>query len=216
MKQHISEVKSHFNPTFGNKAHVQWEFLKYEIRKLSIEFSKNEAKLKSEKLSRLEVKLKELEQNLNNDEAKEQCNAYRGEIKEIYDEISDGIKIRSKCGWYESGEKSNKFFFLTLEKRQATQNIVCKVLSNEQEITDLSKINTHIYQFYQHLYNEKQIISEDSICKYLNDQAVPSLTTEQSLSCEGNLREKEIYNSLISFLNSNNDGLTKEFYCTFC
>ena len=65
---------------------------------------------------------------------------------------------------------------------------------------------------------EKQHINEDSICNFLNDLTVPSLTTEQSLSCEGNLTEKEIYNSLISFENNKspgNDGLTKEFYCTF-
>ena len=138
MKQHISEVKSQFNPAFGNKAHVQWEFLKYEIRKFTIEFSKNKAKLKREKLSRLQVKLTELEQNLSNDEEKEQYNAYRGEINIldfIYNEISNGIKIRSKCDWYEFGEKSNKFF-LTIEKRRATQNTVRNVLSNEQEITD--------------------------------------------------------------------------------
>ena len=97
MKQHISEVKSQFNPAFPSKAHVQWEFLKYEIRKFTIEFSKNKAKLKREKLSRLEVKLKELEQNLSNDEAKERCNAY-------IDEISNGKNIRSKCDWYEFGE----------------------------------------------------------------------------------------------------------------
>ena len=217
MKQHISEVKIQFDPAFGNKAHLQWEFLKYEIWKFTIEFSKNKAKLKREKLSRLEVKLTELEQNLSNDETKEQYNAYRGEINEIYNEISNGIKIRSKCDWYEFGEKSNKFF-LTIEKRRATQNTVRKVLSNEQEITDLSKINTHIYQFYQQLYMEKQNISEDSICNFLNDITIPSLTTEQSLSCEGNLTEKEIYNSLISFENNKspgNDELTKEFYYTF-
>ena len=62
MKQYISEVKSQFNPAFGNKPHVQWEFLKYEIPKFTIEFSKNKAKLKREKLSCLEVKLTELEQ----------------------------------------------------------------------------------------------------------------------------------------------------------
>ena len=65
---------------------------------------------------------------------------------------------------------------------------------------------------------EKQNISEDSICNFLNDITIPSLTTEQSLSCEGNLTEKEIYNSLISFESNKspgNDGLTKEFYCTF-
>ena len=80
--------------------------------------------------------------------------------------------IRSNCDWYEFGEKSNKFF-LTLEKRRATQNTVRKVLSNEQEITDLSKINTHIYQFYQQLYMERQNISEDSICNFLNGITIP-------------------------------------------
>ena len=65
---------------------------------------------------------------------------------------------------------------------------------------------------------EKQNITEDSICSFLNDLTVPSLTTEKLLSCEGNLTEKEIYNSLISFENKkspDNNGLTKEFYCTF-
>ena len=56
----------------------------------------HEIKLRREKLSCLEVKLKELEQNLSNDEAKEQYIAYRGEINIIYDEISNVIKIRSK------------------------------------------------------------------------------------------------------------------------
>ena len=72
MKQHISEVKSQFSPAFENKARIQWEFLKYKIRKFTIEFSKNKAKRKREKLSRLKVKLTELEQNLSNDKVKEQ------------------------------------------------------------------------------------------------------------------------------------------------
>ena len=65
---------------------------------------------------------------------------------------------------------------------------------------------------------EKQNISEDSICNFLDDIADPSLTTEQLQSCEGNLRKKGIYNSLISFENNKspgNDELTKEFYYTF-
>ena len=69
------------------------------------------------------------------------------------------------------------------------------MLSNKQEITDLSKINTHFNQFNQHLYSEKQNRSEDSICDFLNDLTVPSLTTKQSLTWDGNLTEKEIYNS---------------------
>ena len=83
-------------------------FLKYEIRKFFIEFSKNQAKLKREKLSLLQVKPKVLEQNLSNDEAKEQYNAYRGKINEIYDEISNGIKFRSKCDWHDTNLVRNK------------------------------------------------------------------------------------------------------------
>ena len=59
---------------------------------------------------------------------------------------------------------------------------------------------------------EKQNISEDSIYNFLNDITVPLLTTEQSLSCERNLTEKEIYNCLISFENNkspSDDGITK-------
>ena len=72
------------------------------------------------KLSQLEVQLKELEQNLSNDEAKEPYNARRDEINEIYDEISNGIKIKSKCDWYEFGEKSNKFFRKTSSNKKYT------------------------------------------------------------------------------------------------
>ena len=106
------KLKANLTLTLEKKAHVQWEFLKHKTRKFSVEFSKNKAKLRREKLSRLEVKLKELEQNLSNDETKEQYNVYRGEINEIYDDISNDIKLKSKCNWYELGEKSKKLFLV--------------------------------------------------------------------------------------------------------
>ena len=58
---------------------------------------------------------------MNNDEAKEEYNAYRGEINEIYDKIINGKKIKNKCDWYEIGEKS--FFFLIIEK--TSSNTIC-------------------------------------------------------------------------------------------
>ena len=79
-------------------------------------------------------------------------------------------------------------------------------------------MNTHVHQFYQHLYNEKSNINDGSIYNFLSYLTVTSLTSGQLLSCEGNLTDKEIYNSLVSFENNisiGNDGLTKELYCTF-
>ena len=58
MKQHVNEVKKQFNRPFGNKAYIQWKFLKYEIIKFSLKFSKNKAKLRREQLLRLKVKTK--------------------------------------------------------------------------------------------------------------------------------------------------------------
>ena len=156
-------------------------------------------------------KLKELEQNLNCDENLEQHGIYKNEPNHIYNDIGNGIKIRSKCDWYEFGKKPDKFF-LILETNHATQCVVRKVISKEQEIIDISKINNQILQFYQNLFKEKQSTSENCFNSLLNDLNIPSLNSEEMLSCEGNLTEQEIYKSLTSFKNNKspgNDRLTK-------
>ena len=143
-------------------------------------FSKKKSKEKRENSAHLEGKLKELMQNLNCDENLEQYGIYKNELNDIYNDISNSIKIRSQCNWYEFGEKSNKFF-LNLEANRATQKVVRKVISNEQEITDVSKINNHILQFYQNLFKEKQSTSENRFNSLLNDLNIPSLNSEEML-----------------------------------
>ena len=107
---------------------------------------------------------------------------------------------------------------MNLEANRATQSVVHKVIPNEQEMTDISKINNHILQFYQNLFKEKQSTSENRFNGLLNDLNISSLNSEEMFSCEGNLTEQEIYKSLTSFKNNKspgNDGVTKEFYCCF-
>ena len=98
--------------------------------------------------------------------------------------MSNGIKIRSKCDCYEFGEKSNKFF-LNLEANRTTQNVARKVISNEQEIRDTCKLNNHILQFYQNLFKQMQSASENRFNSLLNDLNIPSLDSEEMVSCEG-------------------------------
>ena len=89
----------------------KWEYLKYEIRKFTINFSKNKAKNKIKEKAFLENKINKLEQVLDdNNNNKIDYEICKGKLNEIYDDISNGIKIRSKCNWYEYGEKSSKFF----------------------------------------------------------------------------------------------------------
>ena len=88
---------------------VRWKFLKYEIRKFSIEFSKLQAEnTKKEKLF-LENKLKKLENNTNYTENSEYIDC-RNELDKIYEQKINDMRIRSKCNWYEYGEKSSIFF----------------------------------------------------------------------------------------------------------
>ena len=61
-------------------------------------------------------KLKELESNLNSGANFNEYTKCKKDLEIIYQGIAEGVKIRSKCQWYEEGEKSTKFF-LNLEKK---------------------------------------------------------------------------------------------------
>ena len=91
--------------------------MKYEIRKFFIAFSNSRQK---EKVHKLENKIKVLETKLQNDKNIKLHNRHKQELDEIFDNIAEGIRIRSRCQWYEKGEKSNKFF-LNLEKKCGVQ-----------------------------------------------------------------------------------------------
>ena len=60
-------------------------------------------------------------------------------LEEIYDNIAEGVKVRSKITWYEEGEKSSRFF-LNLEKTKAVQDIIKKLEIENKEISDSNKI----------------------------------------------------------------------------
>ena len=52
----------------------------------------------------------------------------------------NAIRIRSKCNWYENGEKSTELF-LNVEKYCATQGCLCTIIVNKKELNDSQQIN---------------------------------------------------------------------------
>ena len=101
--------------------HLRWEYLKYEIRKVTMNFLKNLGKEENKDQNFLEKELKKLEKNLTNFQKNECYLECKQKLQNIYNKKVNGIRIRSKCNWYENGEKSTKFF-LNLEKYLATQS----------------------------------------------------------------------------------------------
>ena len=56
----------------------------------------------------------------------------KNDLELIYDHIPEGVGIRSKCDWYEQGEKSTKFI-LNLEKQRGNQNGIRKRIVNAKK-----------------------------------------------------------------------------------
>ena len=115
MKNHIATTTIFLNEKNIFNDQIRWEYLKYEIRKFSIHFSVSEAKKINNEMKTLENKIKTVEENLTNNENNEEYLKCKRDLNYIYDQKIEGIKIRSKCNWYEDGEKSSKVF-LNLEK----------------------------------------------------------------------------------------------------
>ena len=68
------------------------------------------------------------------------------------------------------------------------------------------------------LFEERLENDFKKLLEFLKDIPIPSLREEQNKICEGELTEKEVYQSLITMQNSkyrDNDSLTKEFFCIF-
>ena len=88
-----------------------------------ITFHINFKKLREE----LEVNLKLFEKNLSTEENQCLYDKCKRDVEEIYDNIAEGIRIRSRCQWYEEGEKSSKSF-LNLEKFNGMQSQIRKMI----------------------------------------------------------------------------------------
>ena len=48
----------------------------------------------------------------------------KSKLDESYSKKANRVRTRGKCDWYESNEKSKKFF-LNLEKTRASQGLIC-------------------------------------------------------------------------------------------
>ena len=118
--------------------------MKYSIRKYTINFFKKLAKNANKKIADWERKLKHYGYYVDNIDYK----VCKQQLDAIYEEKAEGMEIRSKCNWYEHGEKSTKFFLIW--KNNAIQSQIHSVI-NQVEITDQDKINKQIFSFNQSL-----------------------------------------------------------------
>ena len=204
----------HSNQNLIPNAQLKWELLKYKIRKFTINYSKKLAKERKENKTLLENKLKELEGNLNTEDNLQSYNICKNELESIYDHIAEGIRVRSKCDWYEHGEKLTKFS-LNLEEKRGNQNQIRKLIIDQKEIDGDVEIFKKIESFFKTLFNSQPFKNIKEIELFLCGITTPSLNNDQINLCEKDLSETDLYNAMKNMQNNKspgNDGLTKEFY----
>ena len=129
-------------------------------------------KVNKKKLN-LEIELEKLEISLDDANNLGKYNSIKNELDAIYDHIAKGIRIRSKCEWYEHGEKSTNIF-LNLEKQWGAQNTIKKLI-DDTEVTDQTCMLNHIKDFYEGLFKKRYQKTTAEIKDFLNVIDVPKL-----------------------------------------
>ena len=204
---------------------IVWDWIKYNIRRESISYSKQKAREKREKLNNIEETLKLCDEEIAEEPSHEnlqKLETAKSEYERECDYIVKGLHviIRSRVTRFEKGERNTKYF-LNLENSKKTKTCLRKLLlTDEQETTNPSLIPNEIYSFYSNLYDERTgtTINQTS-CPFLNNHdQIPKLSVSMRGSCEGELTQTECYKALSAFKNNKtpgNDGLSVEFYKVF-
>ena len=146
---------------------------------LIIQYAKHKKRRKQQ--AYLESELKKLEDNLERSKILRTYESLKNDLELIYNYISEGVRLRSKCGWYELGEKSTKLF-LNLEIQRGNHNRIRKLIVNEKEINSETEILNQIKVFYETLFQKPfKKYSVDDINHFLSTLNIPKLSIDQMI-----------------------------------
>ena len=129
----------------------------------------------------------------------------KDKTEEINEKEAEGARIRSKCLWYEEGEKLSKFF-LNLEKRRGIQGQIRKLIVNNQEITHQNKIQNELLFFYETLFRNTSTNFSENWENFLNGVFDAKLSYEDARICEDDLNELKLLKSLKPMQNNKSPG----------
>ena len=194
----------------------KWELLKWEVKKYTISYTSKLAKEKRANKVLLEKQI-DLFNAANVDESNIDFKKARDDLEKIFSDQADGIRIRSKCAWYELGEKSNKYF-LNLEKKNAVSSTITKLTDDNKIVTSQVEVLHEIETFYKNLFKNKNSKTVSSCKDFVQGLNTPTLNEEDQLLLSIEITELELFSALSEMQDNKspgNDGLSAEFYKEF-
>ena len=201
----------------------KWEWIKYNTKVFSVNYSKDIAREKKDEIKLLAENCKRFEEKSEGDTMNENdlidYENMKQRLDNLMNEKTEGTILRAKVRWYEQGEKSTKYF-LNLEKRNYSKKVMKKLIVDGNLIENPNDIRRAQKEFYENLYtsNNDAGVTQNLENEFLKSESLPKLNDIDKEACEGLLSVEESYKALKSFQNNKspgNDGLTAEFYKFF-
>ena len=191
-----------------------------KIRSFTQKISKKLADQRRTIRTDLEKEIQCLEQQLTestNADILEKLENTKKKLKEVYSYVNEGIRIRSRASWYESGERDSRYFNQLMQNNKRKSTIKKIKTSDGAICCDEKRITEEIRKFYSMLYSKVEYECSDN-CYNSFFQGLPKLTEKSREYCEGSISNKEcleILKELKQNKSPGNDGFSSEFYCTF-
>ena len=126
---------------------------------------------------------------------------------------------RSKCRWFNEGEKNTEYF-LNLEKHHCKQSVITRIKTDgEISVTTYKDILNLCKSFYKNLYSsqvETQVSYTDDFWGHVRNEN--PLSEDEIISCEGELSKGECLQALKAMecnKSPGSDGRPLDFYKNF-
>ena len=200
------------------------EMLKLEIRGKTIRYSSKLKHNLNNEINKLQAEINILQEQVDiyiavpNERMEENLISKQERLENLRKPKIEGAMLRSRCQYYEDGEKPTKYF-CGLEKRNYESKLINMLEIDGQYIRSETDILREQQIYYQTLYSDKHLENADNkLSQFLNDQNVIPLSNEARESCEGLITLEEIKDVLKNMKNSKTpgcDGFPVEFYKFF-
>ena len=193
-----------------------WEESKARFKRLIVIHSCRLAANNRRRLNELESELRVLQQQelQNHGQHAEEIIRLKNQIKTFVDEISDGVKVRSRAKYFDTEEKPSSYF-LRKEKARGAKSTINELSVNGRKITETNEIIAACKSFYEQLYSSEPI--DEQAADILLSKITP-LSEDAAKSCEGEITVGECTAAIKDMENNKtpgSDGLPKEFYAKF-
>ena len=173
MNQHIADC---LEETTNLSPKARWEDLKESVKKVTINFSKKAASEKRERMAQLYEVITETEDSYDTItlENYNELQQLKSELESLTTENIKSTIFRSRCQWYEEGERNNKYFF-SLEKSRYNAKTCTALIHPETRalITDDNEVLKLQQNFYQDLYT-----TDPTVCFQIKDSPPYCVTDE--------------------------------------